>query len=628
MLLEPWSESRGMGCSTCKCCFSHCPGELELEKIMPVLRYIKGSRGAHRNMFDTMGRLSIGSNMQDWLKGVETDESSEIAYFPGCAPLYDVLFGRTRKYSGAAQAGVKVLNSLGIKPRVIYGCCGHDLYHSGKLDEFADLKEKYGDELKGTIVTGCAECYHMLKNYYDADVVFFTDFIKEKGVELPKLDIKTTYHDPCRLSRMNGVMDTPREMLSACSEFTEMERVREESQCCGVNSWLNCNAKSKEARLERLREAQGTGADVLVTSCPKCMAHFDCANYDVECEIPHQEIWGVEELVGKALGVYDPEANDPYEINTLEKQPLPEVKEHVKDPKRFIDDEFLDKVYNCTTCLLCTEVCYGDHSTKTRIEELRAALTKLGYGLPKHAGIKENLDKTGNVFAETTDVSHEDSNAEVLYFPGCVAKYRMTTVKDATMKILEALGVKYEIPRDIVCCGSVLYRTGYDATDLKKKNTDIMAGKKVIVSCSGCHSTLSHDYEGLDVQHIVQFLQGRLDGLPLKELSKKVAYHDPCHLGRSSAVYDEPRACISAVPGTELVEFPDSKEMAMCCGAGGGVKAAKPERADAQAKKRMDSLPEGVDVVLSACPFCKLNLGQNGDVPVQDICEYLLEALD
>jgi Fe-S oxidoreductase len=196
------------------------------------------------------------------------------------------------------------------------------------------------------------------------------------------------------------------------------------------------------------------------------------------------------------------------------------------------------------------------------------------------------------------------------------------------MKILDAMGVKYEIPKDIVCCSSVLLRTGHDVTALRKKNQEIFKGKKVVVSCSGCYSTLLHDYEGVDVVHMTEFVRDHLHHLKLKEFKKKVTYHDPCHLGRSAGVYDAPRDCIKAVPGVEFVEMSANRELALCCGAGGGVKAAKPERAKAQGAKRVKQAEDiHAEMILSACPFCKLNLQENTKIPVKDVCEFLVEAM-
>jgi heterodisulfide reductase subunit D len=66
-------------------------------------------------------------------------------------------------------------------------------------------------------------------------------------------------------------------------ELLEMERNRENALCCGVSSWLNCGKLSKQIQLDRLKEAKATGADWLVTSCPKCQIHLNCAT---EGELP------------------------------------------------------------------------------------------------------------------------------------------------------------------------------------------------------------------------------------------------------------------------------------------------------------------------------------------------------
>ena len=53
--------------------------------------------------------------------------------------------------------------------------------------------------------------------------------------------------------------------------------------CCGNNGFINCDAYSKRIQVERLKQAQATEADLLVTACPKCMIHLTCAMRD-----PHQ----------------------------------------------------------------------------------------------------------------------------------------------------------------------------------------------------------------------------------------------------------------------------------------------------------------------------------------------------
>ena len=55
---------------------------------------------------------------------------------------------------------------------------------------------------------------------------------------------------------------------------------RHRSVCCGVGNWLTCGAATKIIQTTRLKEAKSTGAELLVTACPKCEIHLKCALSD------------------------------------------------------------------------------------------------------------------------------------------------------------------------------------------------------------------------------------------------------------------------------------------------------------------------------------------------------------
>lgn len=40
---------------------------------------------------------------------------------------------------------------------------------------------------------------------------------------------------------------------------------------------MNCDHTAKKVQMERLDEAGSTGAETLVTACPKCLVHLSCA---------------------------------------------------------------------------------------------------------------------------------------------------------------------------------------------------------------------------------------------------------------------------------------------------------------------------------------------------------------
>jgi len=66
-----------------------------------------------------------------------------------------------------------------------------------------------------------------------------------------------------------------------------MDRNRENAVCCGTSGWANCSTCSRQIQVERLREAEATGAKTLVTACPKCQIHLNCAlgNLDLDLKI-------------------------------------------------------------------------------------------------------------------------------------------------------------------------------------------------------------------------------------------------------------------------------------------------------------------------------------------------------
>ena len=215
----------------------------------------------------------------------------------------------------------------------------------------------------------------------------------------------------------------------------------------------------------------------------------------------------------------------------------------------------------------------------------------------------------------------------MLYFRGCTAREKQTDISEATERLLDLAGVDYHVLEDEKCCGSVLLRTGFqkEAERQIEKNTEVLKDEKIITSCAGCYKTLKDDYDGLDVVHISQFLNEFIskNKLNFTKSDLDVTYHDSCHLGRHSKVFDEPRNVIEST--ANLVEMKNSREESLCCGAGGGVKSAYPEIADEMAESRIGQAKQtGCRTLVTSCPFCKLNL-ENDELEVLDLTEFLIK---
>ena len=84
-----------------------------------------------------------------------------------------------------------------------------------------------------------------------------------------------TYHDPCYLGRHSSVYDAPRRILGSIPGVTvfEMQNNKERSFCCGGGSggsWKDSVGKESLGEI-RIKEAIGTGAEVIATACPYCI---------------------------------------------------------------------------------------------------------------------------------------------------------------------------------------------------------------------------------------------------------------------------------------------------------------------------------------------------------------------
>ncbi len=293
-------------CITCEMCNSMCPYKVDYSG------FIQGMRGeavllgnepecSQGGLLQSMMRIMANTEKQDrlsWVpENIRVADQGDTFYFTGCAPHLDAVFeDRNLNLTGTAISTVKLLNHAGVTPVVSNDevCCGHDLNWAGDNENFEKLMEKNlkAVEKSGAkrIVFACPECYRTWKMDYqdivgdlDYEMMHITELLTQLSDEGKiNLDVKekdtVTYHDPCRLGRHLGVYDAPRDLLKMTGvEIREMANTRDKSACCGVSAWLTCGKAAKQMQIDRIAEAKRTGAQRLLTMCPKCRIHLDCA---------------------------------------------------------------------------------------------------------------------------------------------------------------------------------------------------------------------------------------------------------------------------------------------------------------------------------------------------------------
>ena len=111
----------------------------------------------------------------------------------------------------------------------------------------------------------------------------------------------------------------------------------------------------------------------------------------------------------------------------------------------------------------------------------------------------------------------------------------------------------------------------------------------------------------------------------------KVTWHDSCHIGRASHVYEEPRELIKAIPGVELVDMEYNREAAHCCGSVLTL-LKEPEIAAKIGKTRLDEAKDtGAQKLLALCPCCEFQFRvsaekKNIDLEIVDLAHFVMES--
>jgi Fe-S oxidoreductase/coenzyme F420-reducing hydrogenase delta subunit len=297
-------------CLTCALCDERCPQDVSITPYIAASRALRQEKEhwaerPHGGVFQSLGRLmtrtDLPVNHDRWISdGLKVKPQSDTLFYAGCAPFHDAYFKNLDvRNLDAARGAIKILNHLGIEPAVLPDerCCGHDFYWAGEHDTFrklARINQKQIEESGARrIVFNCPECLSAFRNLYpeagiriQAELVTMTEIISENAerLNLTPQETTVTFQDACRLARHLDDTESPRKALASIPDMrlVEMAHSRKAAICCAGNSWIACDAGTKEIQANRLAEARKTGASVLVTACPKCEIHLKCALHDEE----------------------------------------------------------------------------------------------------------------------------------------------------------------------------------------------------------------------------------------------------------------------------------------------------------------------------------------------------------
>ncbi|HET9409579.1 MAG TPA: (Fe-S)-binding protein [Candidatus Sulfotelmatobacter sp.] len=322
-----------------------------------------------------------------------------------------------------------------------------------------------------------------------------------------------------------------------------------------------------------------------------------------------------------------------------------------------------DEIWSCTTCGACEAECPLLVEYIDKIVDLRRGLIDDGNVPQSLQRPLKALESRGNPYgkmekkradwAAAKDFQqvcqiktlNKKNGADTLYFVDSITSYddRIQSIGRATAKILDRIGTKFGIlgaaEKD---SGNEVRRFGEEMLflSLRDHNTEAINATGVqciVTSDPHAYHTLKHDYKYVPpVEHISQVIArdvraGKIRFKPVNNASSVYTYHDPCYLGRHNDIYDDPREVLDAIPGLKRVEMQRSRDRSFCCGGGGLMLFYEPKEEERIGVKRVRMAAEaGANVIVTACPFCMVNLedaikvgGLEGKMTAIDLAELV-----
>lgn len=314
-------------CTACSHCELHCPRNVPIAEIIQALRYLMWKRQIPKEGLPSL-LWSVYWNNNPWgqppshrlhwaatLDLPDYDASDhEFLFYVGCTSSYD------RRAQKVAQSLVRIFQAAN-EPFGVLGddepCCGETVLSLGHKPYFDELTQHAASIFreKGVqkLVTISPHCYDVFLNHFPAagdtfEPLHYTQLLGTLIAEgkLPfnhSQDFKVTFHDPCYLGRKNQVYDPPRQILEALPGVTlvEMDNHGEDGICCGGGGgrmWMETPAGERFSDL-RVQDAASTGANVIATACPFCIA---CLEDSIKAlNLEGLEVMDVAEIVARAL---------------------------------------------------------------------------------------------------------------------------------------------------------------------------------------------------------------------------------------------------------------------------------------------------------------------------------------
>jgi Fe-S oxidoreductase/nitrate reductase gamma subunit len=316
-------------CTTCMACVQECPAFIDIvDTIIDLRRYLALSEGALPSTapqslqnIQRAGNpwgLPAGERMA-WAHGLdvplmEPGKEVEYLYWVGCSASYD------KRNQAIARSVVAILTKAGVSFGVMQEerCHGEVARRLGEEYLYQTLQSENVEAINQyrfrKVITHCPHCFNTIKNEFPQfggtyEVLHHSQVIAEliaagRVKPIKRIEGVVAFHDSCYLGRYNGIMEAPRQVARAVPGLRVIDppRSRERGLCCGGGGghmWMEVPSR-KRVNVIRTEELLETGATVVGTACPFCLAMVDLGRKVKEAE-ERLAVKDVSELVAESL---------------------------------------------------------------------------------------------------------------------------------------------------------------------------------------------------------------------------------------------------------------------------------------------------------------------------------------
>ena len=232
----------------------------------------------------------------------------------------------------------------------------------------------------------------------------------------------------------------------------------------------------------------------------------------------------------------------------------------------------------------------------------------------------------------------------VAILSGCAQPVLDPAINEATVELLNRLGVEVVAPPGGGCCGSLVHHMGREAQalDAARRNVDVWTREidnggldAIIITTSGCGTTVK-DYGHMLARDpayaqkaarvsalardVTEYLL-TLD-LPQSETGAgiRLAYHSACSMQHGQKIGNQPRRLLARAGFTVL----DVPEGHLCCGSAGVYNILQPEIAGKLKQRKLANIARvKPDAIAAGNIGCITQIGSGAGVPIVHTVQIL-----